>query len=64
MMVRELAEGDCAAVREALLDCDAFSEEEVRVAMEMVESGLQGDYSLPAIEIGGTSGAVAGGGND
>jgi len=53
MMVRELAEGDCAAVREALVDCGAFSEEEVRVAMDMVEHGLEGDYRLPAIELDG-----------
>jgi len=59
MIVRELAAGDRAAVREALVDSGAFSEEEVRVAMEMVESGLQGDYSLPAIEIGGTVRAYA-----
>jgi ribosomal protein S18 acetylase RimI-like enzyme len=59
MIVRELAADDRTAVREALVDSGAFSEEEVRVAMEMVDSGLQGDYSLPAIEIGGTVRAYA-----
>jgi ribosomal protein S18 acetylase RimI-like enzyme len=53
MTVRNLVAGDEAAVREALEDCGAFSEEEVRVAMEMVEGGLKGDYSLPAVEIDG-----------
>jgi len=53
MIVRNLAAGDRAEVREALEECGAFSEEEVRVAMEMVEGGLQGDYSLPAVEIDG-----------
>ena len=53
MTVRDLVAGDCPAVREALEDCGAFSEEEVRVAMEMVEGGLKGDYSLPAVEIDG-----------
>ena len=53
MIARELSAGDRAAVREALVECGAFSEEEVRVAMDMVESGLQGDYSLPAIEMDG-----------
>jgi ribosomal protein S18 acetylase RimI-like enzyme len=53
MTVRDLVAGDCAAVREALEDCGVFSQEEVRVAMEMVASGLEGGYSLPAIEIDG-----------
>jgi ribosomal protein S18 acetylase RimI-like enzyme len=53
MTVRNLVPGDEAAVREALEDCGAFSEEEVRVAMEMVKGGLNGDYSLPAVEIDG-----------
>ena len=53
MTVRDLVAGDQTSVREALKDCGAFSEEEVRVAMEMVEGGLKGDYSLPAVEIDG-----------
>jgi ribosomal protein S18 acetylase RimI-like enzyme len=53
MTVRNLAAGDQAAVREALEECRVFSEEEIRVAMEMVEGGLTGDYSLPAVEIDG-----------
>ena len=53
MTVRDLVAADCAAVREALEDCGAFSEEEIRVAMEMVEGGLKGEYALPAVEIDG-----------
>jgi ribosomal protein S18 acetylase RimI-like enzyme len=53
MTVRILAPGDEAAVCEALEACGAFSEEEVRVAMEMVEGGLKGGYSLLAVEIEG-----------
>jgi ribosomal protein S18 acetylase RimI-like enzyme len=53
MIVRELRAADVPAVRAALVDCGAFNEEEIRVAMEMVESGLQGDYLLPAIEVDG-----------
>jgi ribosomal protein S18 acetylase RimI-like enzyme len=45
---------DREAVRAALVECAAFSDEEVRVAMEMVESGLAGDYTLIAIETDGT----------
>jgi len=53
MIVRELASGDRTAVREALVDCGAFSEEEVRVAMDMVGCGEPSDYLLPAIEMDG-----------
>jgi ribosomal protein S18 acetylase RimI-like enzyme len=53
MIVRKVTAGDRAAIREALVDCGAFNEEEVRVATEMVESGLEGDYLLPAIEVDG-----------
>jgi len=51
MIVRNLVAADRASVREALVDCRAFNDEEIRVAMDMVESGLEGDYLLPAIEI-------------
>ncbi len=49
--VRLLAEEDRASVRKALTDCGAFTGEEVRVALEMVDAGLNGDYSLLAIEM-------------
>lgn len=57
MIVRDLVPDDREAVREALIECGAFSPEEVKVALDMVESGLNGDYSLPAIE---TEGQVRG----
>ena len=53
MTVRELRPEDRDAVREALVESRAFNQDEVRVALEMVESGLQGDYALPAIEEAG-----------
>ena len=53
MTVRELVPADREAVREALVDCGAFSPQEVSVALDMVDSGLHGDYALPAIEIEG-----------
>ena len=53
MTVRPFAPDDRGTVREALAECGVFSEEEIRVAMEMVDCGLQGDYLLPAIESGG-----------
>jgi ribosomal protein S18 acetylase RimI-like enzyme len=48
--VRELRAEDRAAVQDALITCGAFTEEEVRVAIEMVDAGLNGDYSLLAVE--------------
>jgi ribosomal protein S18 acetylase RimI-like enzyme len=56
---RQLVAGDRHAVREMLVRCAAFSEEEVRVALEMVDAGIQGDYSLPAAEIDGEVRAYA-----
>jgi ribosomal protein S18 acetylase RimI-like enzyme len=51
--VRDLAPGDRPAVDEILHDCRAFSETEIRVALEMVDAGLAGDYSLFAAEVDG-----------
>jgi ribosomal protein S18 acetylase RimI-like enzyme len=51
--VRDLAPDDRASVREALILCAAFTDEEVRVALEMVEAGLAGDYCLLAVETDG-----------
>jgi ribosomal protein S18 acetylase RimI-like enzyme len=56
---RTLAATDRDAVREALTQCGAFSEEEIRVAMEMFDAGLAGDYSLLGIDSGGTLRAYA-----
>ncbi|HEY3655812.1 MAG TPA: N-acetyltransferase [Steroidobacteraceae bacterium] len=50
MTVRELRVEDRAAVQDALITCGTFTEEEVRVALEMVDAGLNGDYSLLAVE--------------
>jgi ribosomal protein S18 acetylase RimI-like enzyme len=53
VMVRDLAAADRAAVRDALIDCGAFTGDEVRVALEMVDAGLGGDYTLLAVEVAG-----------
>jgi len=53
MIVREFAAEDRDSVRRMLVDCQAFSEEEVRIALDMVEAGLQGDYSLLVVEADG-----------
>jgi ribosomal protein S18 acetylase RimI-like enzyme len=52
MIVRELRPADREAVRYMLQDCGAFTDVEVRVALDMVDDGLNGDYTLPAIEQG------------
>lgn len=50
MKIRPLDRDDCAAIRETLIECRAFSDEEVRVALEMIEQSLaggpEGDYPL------------------
>ena len=55
MTVRELAARDRPAVREMLESCGVFSEEEVRVALEVVDegvaSGFAGDYVLFVVEV-------------
>ncbi len=57
MMVRELRAGDRDAVYEALVACGAFTEEEVRVALEVLDAGLAGgltgDYPHFAAEVEG-----------
>lgn len=51
MTVRDLQRGDRPAVEDALIACGAFSDQEVRVALEMVDAGFNGDYTLPSVEI-------------
>ena len=57
MTIREMAMHDREAVRDLLLDSPAFSEEEVRVALEVLDAGLagglDGDYPLFAAEMDG-----------
>lgn len=54
MLIRALRAADRAAVEEMLTVCGAFSAEEIRVALELVDAGLaNGDYALLALEIAG-----------
>jgi ribosomal protein S18 acetylase RimI-like enzyme len=57
--VRCPAASDRHVVHEALTRCGAFTDEEIRVAIEMFDSGLAGDYSLLGIETGGALRAYA-----
>src|SRR5678816_1244167 len=50
MTVRELEPNDRGAVYDALVDCGAFNDREVATAMQMVDDGLRGDYSLLVVE--------------
>ncbi len=55
MLIRALRAEDRAAVEEMLTVCGAFSAEEIRVALELVDAGLaNGDYALLALEIADT----------
>jgi ribosomal protein S18 acetylase RimI-like enzyme len=55
--VRELRSGDRPAVSEALVACRAFTDEEVRVALEVLDAGLggglDGDYPMFTAEVDG-----------
>lgn len=52
-----IARSPTAADREAALDalqrCGAFTDEEVRVAIEMFDDGLTGDYTLVGVDVDG-----------
>jgi ribosomal protein S18 acetylase RimI-like enzyme len=56
-MIREMLPRDREAVRQVLLESPAFSQEEVRVALEVLDAGLAGglesDFALFAAEIDG-----------
>jgi ribosomal protein S18 acetylase RimI-like enzyme len=57
LTIREMALNDRETVHELLLASPAFSEEEVRVALEVLDAGLagglEGDYPLFAAEVDG-----------
>ena len=53
MTVRPPAARDREAVRDALARSGVFSDDEVRVAIEMFDSGIVGEYSLLGVEAGG-----------
>jgi ribosomal protein S18 acetylase RimI-like enzyme len=59
MTVRCPAEGDRPLIYEALTRCGAFTDEEIRVAIEMFDAGLAGDYSLLVVETDGVVRAYA-----
>lgn len=46
ILLRELRADDRDAVEEALTQCAAFNEEEIRVALELFDAGISGEYSL------------------
>ena len=59
MIVRDLRVADRDAARDMLTDCGAFTETEVELALYMVDDGLKGDYTLPALESEGRLAAFA-----
>lgn len=54
MIARTPVAADREAALEALDRCGAFTAEEVRVAIEMFDDGLAGDYSLVGVDIDGS----------
>jgi GNAT superfamily N-acetyltransferase len=52
-VIRELVPEDREAIEEALTECGAFSEEEIRVALELFDAGAPGGYTLFGAEIEG-----------
>jgi len=59
MAVKSPVAGDRPLVHEMLTRCGAFNDDEIRVAIEMFDSGLAGDYSLLGIEADGVLCAYA-----
>jgi ribosomal protein S18 acetylase RimI-like enzyme len=59
LTVRCPTASDRDAVHDALVGCGAFNSEEIRVAIEMFDAGLSGDYSLLGIERDGRLRAYA-----
>ena len=57
MIIREMRSGDRDAVQQMLIDSKSFSEEEMRVALVLLEEGLagglEGDYPLFVAELDG-----------
>ena len=57
VIIRPLASGDRAAIHTMLQTCGAFNDEEVRVALDVLDAGLagglDGDYPLFAAELDG-----------
>lgn len=55
MIVRAVCAADREAINRALVECGAFTEEEVRVALEVMDDGLpggvDGDYPLFVAEV-------------
>lgn len=52
-VIRDLVPEDRQAIEEALTECGAFSEEEIRVALELFDAGAPGGYTLFGAEIEG-----------
>ncbi len=57
--VRNIVSADRDAVRTMLVDCGAFSDVEIAVALEVVDQGLLGEYVLLAAEVNGETMAFA-----
>jgi ribosomal protein S18 acetylase RimI-like enzyme len=53
ILIRDLAVQDREAVADALAMCGAFNEEEVRVALELFDAGMDGDYALFGADLDG-----------
>jgi ribosomal protein S18 acetylase RimI-like enzyme len=59
VIVRPPTASDRPAILDALTRSGAFTAEEIRVALDMFDAGLAGDYSVLAIETGGAVRAYA-----
>ncbi len=53
ILIRPVESRDRTAVREILIGCGVFSNEEVSVALELMNEGLAGSYPLFAAEMDG-----------
>jgi ribosomal protein S18 acetylase RimI-like enzyme len=59
VVIRGLVAADREAVRDMLVDCGAFTDVEIKVALNMFDDGLKGDYTLLGAECSGRLSAYA-----
>ena len=53
MIIRSAGSEDRSAVQEILASCGGFSEDEVRVGLDVFDAALEGDYSAFVVEVDG-----------
>jgi ribosomal protein S18 acetylase RimI-like enzyme len=59
MKIRPMVRDDRPAIADMLTSAEAFTDQEVRVALEVIDAGFDGEYVLLVVEIDGAARAYA-----